>query len=107
LSVVEAGIVFTERRYVEGARYLDALQVEISRQNANLATVRKRLAEQAKAKGANCVGGFEYGQRAHHGVELLLPKWDTESWYGTGDALFLPDEILAAIQQRTNGTATS
>ena len=64
------------------------IQVEISRQNSNLAEVKDEMARQAAAKGANVIQNFQYGQKAHKWWEVLFTfKWDTESWHGAGDAI--------------------
>lgn len=64
------------------------IQVEISRQNSNLTEVKTEMARQAKAKGANVIQNFQYGQKAHKWWELVFTfKWDTESWHGAGDAV--------------------
>jgi len=81
------GVVITEARHITGARYLGPVSIQINRQNADLGRVRAELAQQVRALGGNCLGGFEYGQRAHRWWQLLLPRWDTELWFGHGDAL--------------------
>jgi hypothetical protein len=83
------GIFFSEQAPPPGARRLGRVTVEISRQNSNLLEVKARLAQQARAKGANAVAGFVYGQRAHRGLRLLTHRWDTESWHGGGEAVRL------------------
>ena len=79
-------VFFTEHA-VTGGRVATQIKVEVSRQNADLSQVKKKMAAQATAVGATVVANFRYGQRPHRGFRLLLPKWDTESWYGEGDAL--------------------
>lgn len=83
------GIFFTEST-VSNATVIQHLSVEISRQNANLTDVKQRLADQARQLGATVVMNFRYGQKKHKWWELLFTfKWDTESWYGEGDAIKL------------------
>lgn len=83
------GVFFTETA-IPGLPVIRHLQAEISRQNANLGDVKSRLASQAKGVQANGVMNFTYGQRAHAWWKLALTlKWDTESWYGEGDAVAL------------------
>jgi hypothetical protein len=47
------------------------------------------MAAEARQLGANGITNFRYGQRKHPWWELLLLKWDTESWHGEGDAVTL------------------
>jgi hypothetical protein len=82
------GVFFTEHPAPEVPR-LGRVDTEISRQNADLNAVKAALAEQVARLGGNALVGFRYGQRAHRGMELLAFKWDTESWYGEGDAVAL------------------
>jgi len=82
------GIFFTESQ-IAGAKVLEHIHAEISRQNANLTMVKESLARQATDLGANAVMNFRYGQRAHGLLELISFKWDTESWRGEGDAVRL------------------
>lgn len=66
------------------------LSTEVSRQNADLRQVRSRLAKAAHAANANCIMNFKYGQKKHSWWQLIFTiKWDTESWYGEGDAVQL------------------
>lgn len=81
-------IFFTEQS-VAGIQSLRHIHVEISRQNANLTELKLEMARQAKAAGGNAVIGFKYGQRSHSWWQLALPKWDTESWHGEGEAVRL------------------
>jgi uncharacterized protein YbjQ (UPF0145 family) len=80
------GVFFTED-HIDGSRPVEHVSVEISRQNSNLAAVKARMANQARALGATAIINFRYGQKAHRGIKLLLPHWDTESWHGEGDAV--------------------
>jgi hypothetical protein len=91
------GVVITEARHVAGARYLGPVSVEINRQNSNLAAVRLQLAREVLRLGGNCLGGFEYGQRAHKWWQLFALRWDTEMWVGRGDALKVDDATRAAL----------
>jgi hypothetical protein len=82
-------------KFFEGAgppgRRLGKVSVTISRQNSNLSEVKRELALQARRLGGDAVVEYRYGQRAHRWFELLLPKWDTESWWGAGEAMRLDD----------------
>lgn len=82
------GVFFTEADLLTGTPK-GRVHVEISRQNSNLAEVKRRLAREAKARGANVVAGWTYGQKGHSWLGLLAFKWDTESWHGEGRALFI------------------
>lgn len=80
-------IFFTEESIAE-ANVIKNLSVEISRQNSNLNEIKKELAKQAKNIGATAIMNFKYGQRKHKTLELVFSfKWDTESWYGEGQAI--------------------
>jgi hypothetical protein len=82
------GVFFTEGIVQQAGHPCGAIKVEISRQNSNLSQVKSEMARQAKAKGANVIQVFRYGQKAHKWWELIFTfKWDTESWYGNGDAV--------------------
>jgi hypothetical protein len=83
------GIFFTEA-VIPGAHTIRHISVEISRQNSTLGEVKEQLAGKALSAGANCVMNFKYGQRKHAWHELIALKWDTESWYGEGDAVHMP-----------------
>jgi uncharacterized protein YbjQ (UPF0145 family) len=85
-GVTSNGVFFAETA-IPNATTIRHLHVEISRQNSNLDAVKQRLASDAKNAGANAVMNFRYGQRAHGLMDLLSFKWDTESWYGEGDAV--------------------
>lgn len=81
------GVFFTESA-IAGAAVVQHVTVEISRQNANLVEVKEKLARQAKEVGASSVMNFRYGQRKHSWWQQAFTfKWDTESWYGEGDAV--------------------
>lgn len=81
------GIFFTEQ-VIPRARPLRRVRVEISRQNANLNEIKQRMAQQASARNAVAIMNFRYGQRKHAWWELVFTfKWDTESWYGEGEAV--------------------
>jgi hypothetical protein len=82
------GVFFTEGIMRGGSPIGDHIEVEISRQNSNLTEVKTEMARQAKARGANVIQNFRYGQKAHQWWELVFTfKWDTESWHGSGDVL--------------------
>jgi hypothetical protein len=92
------GVLITESKHVTGAKYLGPVSVEINRQNSNLAAVRLRLAQEVRRLGGNCLGGFEYGQRAHRWWQLFAFRWDTEMWFGKGDALYLDEEARKELE---------
>lgn len=79
------GIFFTEESL--SGEPLTHVSVEVSRQNANLVMVKDQMAEKALAAGANAVANFKYGQRAHKWWQHMTFRWDTESWFGEGDAM--------------------
>lgn len=84
------GVFFTEATIVL-AEHIKRVSIEISRQNANLAEVKRTLASKASSAGATAVMNFRYGQKAHPWWEQILSfKWDTESWHGEGDAVRPP-----------------
>ena len=87
-GTIKDGIFFTEAA-IARATIIKHLHVEISRQNATLAELKSRLAEEVRSCGGNVLMQFRYGQRKHHWTELLAFKWDTESWHGEGDAASL------------------
>ena len=71
------------------------INVEISRQNSNLRTVKAKLAAKVRKQGGNGLVGFSYGQKSHGILEQLFTlKWDSESWHGSGYAakLVISDE---------------
>lgn len=81
------GVFFTESS-IAGAHRIRHLDIEISRQNANLFEVKRRLAEAVRASGGNALTNFQYGQRAHNWLDLVFSfRWDSESWHGEGDAV--------------------
>lgn len=83
------GVFFTEST-IPNAQLLAPIQTEISRQNANLQEVKERMAANAKSLGATVIMNFRYGQKAHRWWELVFTfKWDTESWFGSGDVVRL------------------
>lgn len=83
------GVFFTEGRLLD-LRSQGHVHVEISRQNSNLAEIKQEMARRAVRLGGNAIVGFTYGQRAHGWLKLLSFSWDTESWYGDGEAVSLP-----------------
>ncbi len=86
-GTVSDGVLFTEAQ-IPGATILRHLHVEISRQNANLSQVKRRLPEEAHQCNSTVIMNFRYGQRKHQWWELVFTfKWDTESWHGEGDAV--------------------
>ena len=86
------GVFFTEDA-IPGATRRRPLSVEISRQNANLGEVKRRLASAAKGIGTTTIQNFKYGQRAHRWwTHIFDLKWDSESWYGEGEAVVIHSE---------------
>jgi hypothetical protein len=82
------GVFFTEASSPQPV--IRRVAVEISRQNSNLTEVKTRMAEQARSAGANAITNFVYGQRAHKWWRQAFSfKWDSESWFGEGDAVQL------------------
>jgi hypothetical protein len=72
---------------------LGPLSVTIGRQNADLGQIKEKLAAEALARGGNAVALLSYGQRKHSAGQLINPfRWDTESWFGKGQALRVPPE---------------
>ena len=66
------------------------ISVTVNRQNSNLSEVKKRMASQAHQVGANSIVNFRYGQRSHKWWQLVFTfKWDSEGWFGEGDAVTL------------------
>ena len=80
--------VFFSEQPIPGSTSLGPIRVEINRQNANLAEVKRRMAEEAHAKGATAIQSFRYGQRARNWKRIAINPfwWDTEDWFGEGDA---------------------
>jgi hypothetical protein len=86
------GIFFTEAPAPPGTRVLAPIAVRKKRQNWDLARIKISMATEAARLGANAVVSFRYGQRSHKWYELMLPRWDTEGWYGEGEAAVLPSD---------------
>ena len=80
------GVMFLEGSPLDGTEMLGHVKVEISRQNSNLFEVKAELARRVRSQGGNALVNFRYGQRPHRGLKLLAFKWDTESWFGEGEA---------------------
>jgi hypothetical protein len=92
-GTIHQEVFFTEIE-IPGAVPAAHIRVEISRQNANLSQVKDRMAKEARAKGSSAIQKFRYGQRAHKWWEQALTfKWDTESWYGEGEACKPPPAV--------------
>jgi hypothetical protein len=86
-GTITDGIFFTEAA-IPAAKVRRRISVEISRQNANLGEVKRRMASEARTAGASAIMNFRYGQKAHAWWALVFSfKWDTESWHGDGDAV--------------------
>ncbi|MEX0754714.1 MAG: hypothetical protein WD556_06285 [Actinomycetota bacterium] len=88
---VHAGVFFTELT-IPQADVIDFIRIEISRQNAHLGLVKDKMAQEANRKGAVVIQKFRYGQRAHKWWQQAFTlKWDSESWYGEGQACAPPN----------------
>lgn len=91
---VESGVLFSEDALpgeVQGR-----LEVELSGQNKTIADVKRRLADEAKALGANGIANFEYVQKGHRPLQQVLSfRWDTESQWGFGLAVRIPAERMS------------
>jgi hypothetical protein len=88
-GTVQSGVFFTEDK-VAGAAVIRRVEADISRQNSNLSEIKEELSRQALSFGGNAVMNFKYGQKKHQWWELVFTfKWDTESWFGTGDVVKL------------------
>ncbi len=85
-GVAHDGVVFFEG--VVDRPVVIRIRVEISRQNSNLSEVKSAMAARAKAVGSDTICGFRYGQVAHSWWKQLFTfAWDSESWFGEGDAV--------------------
>ena len=82
---IHDGIFFTERPATVGTD-VGRIMVEISRQNSDLSAIKQKMAIEAHRRGAYFIASFRYGQRKHPWWKLFLFNWDTESWYGEGEA---------------------
>lgn len=83
-------VFFSESLAPPGTSIVRRISVSRSRQNANLQEIKALMAREAKACGANAIVGFRYGQRSHKWWQQAFTlKWDTESWFGEGDAVNL------------------
>ncbi len=88
-GTVHGEIFFTEES-VPSATVLRHLRVTIPRQNADLDQVKDLLAQKARNAGATAVMNFRYGQKRNAWWRLFITTtWDTEGWYGEGDAVKL------------------
>ena len=86
-GTVQNGVFFTEDK-IPSVAVIRRVEAEISRQNSNLSEIKQELSRQALSSGGNVVMNFKYGQKKHEWWELVLTfKWDTESWFGTGDVV--------------------
>lgn len=86
-GLIHSGIFISEKDIAE-AKLVQHLEVKISRQNADLDQIKNQLAIEAHELGVQTVINFRYGQKKHSVLSYLNPfKWDSESWYGEGDAV--------------------
>jgi hypothetical protein len=84
------GVFFTEADCPAEGRLLGPVAVSKNRQNWDLVRIKESLAAEALKKGGTAVVSFRYGQRSHKWYQLLQVRWDTESWFGEGEAALLP-----------------
>jgi len=85
------GIFFTESDSPESP-IIKKVIIEISKQNANLSELKIKMAKDVSALDANAIINFKYGQKRHKWWQLFIDfKWDSESWWGEGDAVKLED----------------
>jgi hypothetical protein len=90
-GTMHRGVFITEQELP--GEDLGVLSVSIGRQNADLGQIKEQLAAKAVAQGANAIARLSYGQRKHGAGQLINPlRWDTESWFGEGQALRVPPE---------------
>ena len=83
-------IFFSESMPPPGTPVISRVSVAVNRQNSNLVEVKTRLARDAERIGANAVVNFKYGQKSHKWWQLVFTlKWDSEGWFGEGDAVRL------------------
>ncbi len=88
-GTVHGEIFFTEEA-VPAAAVVRHIRVTIPRQNADLNEVKELLARKAKKTGATAVMNFRYGQKRNAWWRLFITStWDTEGWFGEGDAVRL------------------
>lgn len=84
------GVFFTEAMAPAGAKTLKVVKVRLNRQNSNLGEVKRLMAKEALAAGANSIVEFKYGQQSHKWWEQAFTfKWDSEAWFGEGRAVHL------------------
>jgi hypothetical protein len=88
------GVTFNDVFFTEAdvpkAPTLKDVKVVIKHQNASLDDVKFRMAEEAKAVGANAIKNFRYGQRIMSTFRALLRfQWEIEYWHGEGEAIKL------------------
>jgi hypothetical protein len=84
------GIFFTEMLAPPGCQTLKFLTVSRNRQNSNLGEIKKLMATEAMSINANAIVGFKYGQRTHKWWQQVFTfKWDSEAWFGEGNAVRL------------------
>ena len=84
------GIFFSEGYAPPGVIVIRKISVSRNRQNSNLNEIKSMMAREARSAGANSIVGFKYGQRSHKWWQLVFTfKWDSEAWYGEGDAVSL------------------
>jgi hypothetical protein len=88
-GAVQNGVFLTEDN-IASAPVIHRADAEISRQNSNLTEIKEELSHQAFSYGGTVIMYFKYGQKKHEWWELVFTfKWDTESWFGTGDIVKL------------------
>src|ERR1035437_7956264 len=90
------GVFFTEGIMRGGSPIGDHIEVEISRQNSNLTEVKTEMARQAKARGANVIQNFRYGQKAHQWWNSSLRSNGTQKAGMVRETLLIFDKRAAS-----------
>lgn len=81
------GVFFTEQ---EIPKYptVKHIEVLIKHQNSTIDDLRRRMAQEANAAGANAIKNFRYGQKIMTAFQALIRfQWEIEYWHGEGDAV--------------------
>ena len=96
------GVFFVEET-VPNAKFVHHAVVKLhglftQAQLKNLNDVKHRLSAMVKAKGANAIINFKYGQKSSFWTTLV--GVDNVNWYGEGDIVVLSESDIARIKQR-------
>lgn len=95
-KTIVGGVLFSDGELP--GEELGQVVAQISKQNALPSEIKARLAEKAKALGANSVKNFETAQAGHHWLfTASILMWDTESLYGVGTAVKIPKEKMQEV----------